>query len=48
MEWGQDQFRKAFRMLPGHRTVLVFRPKSALEDAIEFHAFTPLEALQCV
>jgi hypothetical protein len=26
-------------------TVRVFRQKSTLEDAIEFHAFAPLEAL---
>jgi hypothetical protein len=32
---------------PG-RTVRVFRLKVTLEDAIEFHAFAPLEALPCV
>jgi len=30
------------------RTVLVFDQGFALEDAIEFHAFAPLEALPCV
>jgi hypothetical protein len=29
-------------------TVCVFRQEFALEDAIEFHAFAPLEALACV
>jgi hypothetical protein len=29
-------------------TVRVFRQKFTLEDAIEFHAFAPLEALPCV
>jgi hypothetical protein len=29
-------------------TVRVFRQKSALEDAIEFHAFAPFEARACV
>ena len=29
-------------------TVRVFRQRFALEDAIEFHAFAPLEALPCV
>jgi hypothetical protein len=33
--------RYAFLFKPG--AVLVFRPKSALEDAIEFLAFVPLE-----
>jgi hypothetical protein len=32
----------------GFGTVRVFRQKFALEDAIEFHAFAPLEALPCV
>jgi hypothetical protein len=30
------------------RMVLVFKLKFTLEDAIEFHAFAPLEALPCV
>jgi hypothetical protein len=29
-------------------TVLVFRRNLALEDAIEFHAFAPVEARPCV
>jgi hypothetical protein len=29
-------------------TVRLFRQKATLEDAIEFHAFAPLEALPCV
>jgi hypothetical protein len=29
-------------------TVRVFRQKSAIEDAIELHAFAPLEAVVCV
>jgi hypothetical protein len=29
-------------------TVRVFQQKFTLEDAIEFHAFAPLEALPCV
>jgi hypothetical protein len=29
-------------------TVRAFRPKPTLEDAIELHAFAPLEALACV
>jgi hypothetical protein len=33
----------------GDSTVLFFRQKFTLKDAIEFHAFAlPLEALQCV
>jgi hypothetical protein len=29
-------------------TVRIFRQKFTREDAIEFHAFAPLEALPCV
>jgi hypothetical protein len=32
----------------GVGTVRVFRQNFTLEDAIEFHAFAPLEALPCV
>ena len=32
----------------GAGTVRVFRQKFTLEDAIELHAFAPLEALACV
>ena len=31
-----------------HGTVRVFPQKCAIEDAIEFRAFAPLEALPCV
>jgi hypothetical protein len=34
--------------LVGNGTVLVFRLEFVLEDAIELHAFAPLEARPCV